>query len=277
MSIAATNLAWAVDVYPASKKLVLLSLSHMLNGQTGQLNPSVRTIAKFCGLSEKQTRRLIHDLMTDGLLHVVANDASGFSKATRSYRLNFAEATDTSTTNVAPFTDNTPPPQGDSPLPPVGTDLSHECPSKLPPAGANRERTGTESELNLIKEHKRTESMACPQDVDQDVWRDFLEIRKAKRAPLTRTALAGIQCEADKAGLTLEATLSLCCARGWQSFASGWVKTGANDAVKNNMSFRERDELAKRKAWEERTGRKWPDGDETRTIDVTPTFLQVEK
>lgn len=60
-------------------------------------------------------------------------------------------------------------------------------------------------------------------DVDPKVVADFLKIRKAKRAPLTETALAGIQREAAKAGVTLEAALRTCCERGWTGFKAEWV------------------------------------------------------
>jgi hypothetical protein len=60
-------------------------------------------------------------------------------------------------------------------------------------------------------------------DVDPKVVADFLKIRKAKRAPLTETALAGIQREAAKAGVTLEQALRTCCERGWSGFKADWV------------------------------------------------------
>jgi hypothetical protein len=60
-------------------------------------------------------------------------------------------------------------------------------------------------------------------DVDPNVVADFLKIRKAKRAPLTETALAGIQREATKAGVTLEQALRTCCERGWSGFKADWV------------------------------------------------------
>ena len=50
-----------------------------------------------------------------------------------------------------------------------------------------------------------------------------MEIRKAKRAPLTETALDGISREAEKAGLTLQAALEMSCARGWQGFNATWL------------------------------------------------------
>lgn len=74
---------------------------------------------------------------------------------------------------------------------------------------------------------KRNEARAPvvvrPEDVPENVWRDFLAIRKAKRAPLTQTALDGISREAGKAGITLCKALETCCKRGWQGFEATWL------------------------------------------------------
>lgn len=56
------------------------------------------------------------------------------------------------------------------------------------------------------------------------MWTDFLAIRKAKRSPLTSTALDRIKSEAGKAGITLQAALETCCARGWQGFNADWLQ-----------------------------------------------------
>ena len=48
-------------------------------------------------------------------------------------------------------------------------------------------------------------------------------MRKAKKAPITETALAGIRREADKAGYTLEQALATSCERGWIGFKAEWV------------------------------------------------------
>lgn len=74
------------------------------------------------------------------------------------------------------------------------------------------------------KPPKKRASIPKPDAVAQSVWDDFLEIRKAKKSPLGPTALHGIEREASKAGLSLEAALSMCCSRGWQSFKADWVK-----------------------------------------------------
>ncbi len=62
-----------------------------------------------------------------------------------------------------------------------------------------------------------------PEGVSDLVWSDFLAIRKAKRAPLTATALEGIEREAKKAAMNLADVLALCCTRGWQGFKADWV------------------------------------------------------
>lgn len=62
-----------------------------------------------------------------------------------------------------------------------------------------------------------------PGDVSDSVWADFLALRKAKRAPLTATALSVIDGEARKAGVSLNAALVECCARGWQGFRADWM------------------------------------------------------
>lgn len=69
----------------------------------------------------------------------------------------------------------------------------------------------------------RTRPAVRPEGVSETVWADFLVVRKAKKAPLTQTALDGIQREAAKAGMGLADALALCCARGWQGFKADWV------------------------------------------------------
>lgn len=68
-------------------------------------------------------------------------------------------------------------------------------------------------------------SVSRPDDVDEQVWNDWLATRKVKKAPVTQTALDGIHREAQKAGLTLEAALQTMCERGWQGFKAEWMKT----------------------------------------------------
>ena len=72
-----------------------------------------------------------------------------------------------------------------------------------------------------------------PDDVEEQVWDDFLATRKANKAPVTQTALDGIRREAQKAGLTLEAALQTMCERGWRGFRADWMQTTVNVASKS--------------------------------------------
>ena len=67
-------------------------------------------------------------------------------------------------------------------------------------------------------------SILKPDSVPEQVWNDFIKIRKAKKAPLTQTALNIIEREADNAGWTLEEAIVECVSRGWQGFKSDWVQ-----------------------------------------------------
>ena len=71
--------------------------------------------------------------------------------------------------------------------------------------------------------------------ISETLLQDFLEVRKAKRAgKLTPTAIAGIKREAEKAGLTLEQAITVCCECGWQGFNAGWYAERARNSEKPN-------------------------------------------
>lgn len=74
------------------------------------------------------------------------------------------------------------------------------------------------------KDNARPALAVRPDGVSEQVWIDFIAIRKAKRSPLTETALAGIEREAVKAGLSLAEALAMCCQRGWQGLNADWVE-----------------------------------------------------
>ena len=99
----------------------------------------------------------------------------------------------------------------------------------------------TDLEQGLNGEQGRKDTRASlavrPEDVDPDTWTDFLAMRKAKRAPLTKTGLSLIQREADKARMTLQDALQLCCARGWQGFNAGWLTEKPKFAASGQIGY----------------------------------------
>ena len=91
--------------------------------------------------------------------------------------------------------------------------------------------TETETEREKEKETKKKATVvACPDFVEQQVWDDFLSIRKAKNAPMSETALRAIEREAKKAGWSLNMAISESVSRGWQSFKAEWVKEKLNQS-----------------------------------------------
>lgn len=54
---------------------------------------------------------------------------------------------------------------------------------------------------------------------------DFLIHRRQIKAPLTVTALTGIQREATKAGISMDEAATLMMNRGWRGFMASWVKS----------------------------------------------------
>lgn len=59
-------------------------------------------------------------------------------------------------------------------------------------------------------------------EVTNQTFDDFIQLRKAKRSPLTLRAIQGIRNEANKAGIPLETALIECCTRGWVGFKAEW-------------------------------------------------------
>lgn len=90
----------------------------------------------------------------------------------------------------------------------------------------NQEPITNISTTNVVDKRKR-DVVQKPVDVSQEVWDSFSAIRKAKRAPISQIAIDGISREANKAGITLEQALTVCCERGWQSFKAEYVKESA--------------------------------------------------
>ena len=71
---------------------------------------------------------------------------------------------------------------------------------------------------------KRSPPPECPDDVEPQVWADWLALRKAKKAPASETVISQARSEAVKAGLTLAEFLRVWCIRGSQGLMAEWLK-----------------------------------------------------
>lgn len=78
---------------------------------------------------------------------------------------------------------------------------------------------------------EKLRAVACPPDVDPQVWIDWLALRKAKKAPVTQTVIESARRESGKALMTFEQFLREWCNRGSQGLKAEWIKqTTANKA-----------------------------------------------
>ena len=107
----------------------------------------------------------------------------------------------------------------------VVINTAHEKTAKKP--------TKHEADLALLAEHGITGQIA----------EDFLTIRKAKRQPLTDTAMRLIASEAQKVGMTAFQAVVFSIGNGWGSFRADWVRnktfgkqSGGNGGLTHNMT-----------------------------------------
>jgi uncharacterized protein YdaU (DUF1376 family) len=77
---------------------------------------------------------------------------------------------------------------------------------------------------NHNHKEKRATSVACPPDVDQQIWDDWKQLRKAKKAPVTETVVSSARQEASKANMSFSDFLTVWCARGSQGLQAEWLK-----------------------------------------------------
>jgi hypothetical protein len=85
------------------------------------------------------------------------------------------------------------------------------------------EREG-ETEKEIETKREKATSVACPPDVDQQIWDDWKQLRKAKKAPVTETVVNSARKEAFKANMSFSDFLTVWCARGSQGLQADWLK-----------------------------------------------------
>lgn len=110
--------------------------------------------------------------------------------------------------------------------------------------------TQTKAKKTLTNNHKpitNNQKINTPDGVALTLWSDFLVLRKAKKLPVTKTALDGLTREAQKAGITLNEAITICCERGWGGFKADWLK---EEPTKESQAWRTDDVLMLQKAKE---------------------------
>lgn len=103
----------------------------------------------------------------------------------------------------------------------------------IPEREGETETEGEKEEEEEVK--KKATTVACPPDVDQQIWDDWKQLRKAKKAPVTETVVSSARKEATKANLSFNEFLSVWCARGSQGLQADWLKPDEKNLSKTGQ------------------------------------------
>jgi hypothetical protein len=244
MSIDATRWAWSQREIKSSAKFVLLSMADRA-GETHECYPSIKRLCEDTSLDRKTVIRSVKALCDCGLM-VDTGRRKGLTKQVIVYRLvgveSRSQAVELKDENDArmgaipkkeqfPFSDE---------RVPLFPDNSTVFPMK------ESQKRDTESNNNLTKNlSKNLPSNKSPElseidllkkfGIDDQLVKDFLKIRKAQKAPLTQTALNGLEREASLAGMSVGDAVRVCVERNWRSFKGEWMTN--NSTGKNNGNY----------------------------------------
>jgi DNA-binding transcriptional ArsR family regulator len=225
------TMAWKSGL-SSGQKMVLLALCDNANDQ-GECYPSVPMLAEKCSMGERTVQQHISDLEAAGI--VKREMRTGRSTL---YRIDPRKIC--TPAESAPPQNLHPTPADSAPPPPQ---ISHPTPADSAPITIKE--PSIESSGNPKKRAKKPRAVLGVDDltaleVERQVAEDWLEIRKGKRLPLTRTALNEIVAEVEKAGMSLPSALKLCCGRGWAGFHASWLtpRASTRDGSASSDKFR---------------------------------------
>jgi len=243
MSVDATRWAWVQDVSPA-KKLVLLALADRAD-ENHVCYPSNQRICSDTGLHRETVFKAIDELEADGFLTVTRvlgrsnrftlNGVDGRERTSRKNHTSTEKPT--STKNQTPTSTEKPTGVYEKPD-------THQY-------GFSDTNLTIEPNNNLKVEPNNKAQKKKPHeffvDVNPQVVADYLEVRKAKKAPaVSQTVFDGLVRESQKAGYTMEQALITCCERNWVGFKADWVMNQA----KSNLTVAEQNQKNKQAAYQ---------------------------
>lgn len=195
---------------------VLIALLSFRSKSTNVVWPSRELLSERCGLPITRISEITSSLCELGWLE--KSGKGGLSRSTR-YTITVPNiAAETVTESVTVTTSVTV-------TEPVTITVTESVTGGVTEPVTGIEQTIEPTIEQTIEQTKKRgrNNHACPSDVDGQIWDDFMVIRKAKRAPITDTAIRMIRSECSKAGYTLNQALQECISRGWQSFKAEWI------------------------------------------------------
>ncbi len=111
--------------------------------------------------------------------------------------------------------------------------------ASIPLAECNTEKEAykeeKETEKREIKSKSSPLSLLASLGIIDQLAEDFSKLRATKKAPITKTAMQGIDREAVKAGISFEEAIRVCCERGWAGFKAEWYLTDKASKTKSDV------------------------------------------
>jgi hypothetical protein len=213
---------WAFnqDIKPSSVKFVLVSLGD--NAQVdGMAWPSIAALCQKTGQDRKTVIAALDRLEDCGYLKD-SGKRTGHTGQIKVYQFNFERCKSTENGTV-PKTEQY---RISSETVPDFPIKSTEFPSKSTENGTRnpQEPKGT------VKEPKNNKAddfdaigFLMSKGVEKQIASDWLKVRKGKRLNPSLTAFEGLVREANKAQLSLQDAVKLCCERGWGALDASWL------------------------------------------------------
>ena len=225
MSVRTMARVWAESQRAGSELLMLLAIADFADDD-GYAYPAVGTLAVKCRMGERNASYVLAALQECGELEVQKNMGPRGSNV---YRI-LMQGVQSVAGGVQRSAPPTPATDCRGGVQQVAGEGCNPLREGVQPIAPKPSGTIIEPPVNHQKRERALTRTPVDDladllvDVDPQVVADFRALRKAKRSVLTRTALQGIAREAAKAGMSLEAVLSLCCTRSWQGFEARWVQ-----------------------------------------------------
>lgn len=89
----------------------------------------------------------------------------------------------------------------------------------------NAEATKNDANQEPITNKKiNTKTLARPDDVPEELWVEFKQHRKAKKATITERVLKSLRDEGEKANMTLSQVMEKMIVKGWTGFEAKWIQ-----------------------------------------------------
>ena len=234
--------AWALQqpIKQSSAKFVLVAIAYCADAADGFAWPSIAYLCDATSQDRKTVIANLKRLLETGFLKD-SGVRKGITKSVVVYQICSAE---NGTTKKSQFRDcsvnEAVPdfPSSSTVFPHKQSQISVEAVPKTGHGTVNNSQGTVKEKKTALLPHLAPQLVA-----------DFLEIRKAKKLPLTQTAVDGLQREADKAGISLDAAVQACCEFGWAGFNAGWYSDRQGKTTKlkpagkhsgfSNLDYRE--------------------------------------